>query len=457
MQEKSITRDMTSGSPAKLIIKFSLPMLVGNLFQQFYNMVDSIVVGKFVGSDALAAVGATGSLVFLIIGLTFGLSAGISIVLAQYFGAKEYENVRKGFATATYIIIGVSIIMGIIGFISSHWLLELLNTPESIIDQSDIYMKITFAGILGVSCYNGMAAVLRALGDSVTPLIFLAVASVLNVVLDLLFVVVFHWDVPGVAIATIISQIISAIGCIIYAMKKVKILRIPLKEFKLDKEIFKKCIRLGLPVALQNSLVSVSMMALQSVINSYSEVVIAANTVVSRIEQLVLQPGMSVGAALASFAGQNVGAGRIDRAKKGFKSAMVIIIAFSIIMLPVMYFGGEYIMRLFTKKEDFDVVTTGVQAIRITCFFYTAVGIIFVTRNFLSGAGDINVPLAMGFTEVICRVTFANVLSLYIGFHGIWWATSLNWFITALVGIFRVASGKWESKSIVNNNIISRK
>jgi putative MATE family efflux protein len=457
MQEKSITRDMTSGSPAKLIIKFSLPMLVGNLFQQFYNMVDSIVVGKFVGSDALAAVGATGSLVFLIIGLTFGLSAGISIVLAQYFGAKEYENVRKGFATATYIIIGVSIIMGIIGFISSHWLLELLNTPESIIDQSDIYMKITFAGILGVSCYNGMAAVLRALGDSVTPLIFLAVASVLNVVLDLLFVVVFHWDVPGVAIATIISQIISAIGCIIYAMKKVKLLRIPFKEFKLDKEIFKKCIRLGLPVALQNSLVSVSMMALQSVINSYSEVVIAANTVVSRIEQLVLQPGMSVGAALASFAGQNVGAGRIDRAKKGFKSAMVIIIAFSIIMLPVMYFGGEYIMRLFTKKEDFDVVTTGVQAIRITCFFYTAVGIIFVTRNFLSGAGDINVPLAMGFTEVICRVTFANVLSLYIGFHGIWWATSLNWFITALVGIFRVASGKWESKSIVNNNVISRK
>jgi putative MATE family efflux protein len=451
MEKKSLTRDMTSGSPASIIIKFSVPMLIGNLFQQFYNMVDSIVVGKFVGSDALAAVGATGSLVFLIIGLTFGLSAGISIVIAQYFGAKDYESVKKGFATATYIVVGVSIIMGVVGFFSSHKLLELLNTPPSIIEQSDLYMKITFAGILGVSCYNGMAAILRALGDSVTPLIFLVVASLLNVVLDLLFVVVLHWDVPGVAIATIISQIISAIGCIIYAMAKVKILRMPIKEFKPDKEIFKKCVRLGLPVALQNSLVSISMMALQGVINSYSEVVIAANTVVARIEQLVLQPGMSVGAALASFAGQNVGAGRIDRAKKGFKSAMLILMVFSIIMLPVMYFGGEYIMRLFTRKEDIDVVTTGVVAIRITCFFYSAVGMIFITRNFLSGTGDIHVPMVMGFTEVICRVFFANVLSLYIGFQGIWWATALNWFITSLVGIFRVASGKWESKSIVHS------
>ncbi len=443
---KSVTRDMTSGSPARLILKFSIPMLIGNLFQQFYNMVDSIVVGNAVGSDALAAVGATGSLVFLIIGLTFGLSAGISIVIAQYFGAKDYDNVRKAFATATYMVIGVSMLMGLVGFLSSHWLLELLNTPESIIDQSDIYMKITFAGILGVSCYNGMAAVLRALGDSITPLIFLVIASLLNVGLDLLFVIVFHWDVPGVAIATIISQIISAIGCIVYAMAKVKILRMPLREFKPDKEIFKKCVRLGVPVALQNAFVSISLMVMQGVINSYSEVVIAANTVVARIEQLVLQPGMSVGAALASFAGQNIGAGRIDRAKKGFKSAMAIITIFSIIMLPVMYFGGEYVMRLFTKKEDFEVVTIGVQAIRVTCFFYTAVGIIFVTRNFLSGTGDI-----MGFTEVICRVAFANILSLYIGSYGIWWATALTWFITSLIGIFRVASGKWETKSIIHS------
>lgn len=446
---RAITRDMTSGSPGKIIMQFSLPMLIGNLFNQFYNMVDSIVVGKFVGSDALAAVGATSSMVFLIVGLTFGLSAGISIVLSQYFGAKDYDNLRRSFATATYIIVGSAILMSIVGFMSSRWLLELLNTPESIIDQSEIYMKITFAGMIGVACYNGMAAVLRAMGDSVTPLIFLIVASILNVILDLVFVVQLHWDVPGVAIATIISQIVSAIGCIIYAMKKAKILHMPLKEFKPSKDIFVKCIRLGVPVALQNAMISISMVVLQGVINRYDKVVIAANTVVQRIEQLVLQPGMSVGAALAAYSGQNVGAGKTDRAFKGFKAASIIMVSFSLIMLPVMYFGGEYIMLMFTKKEDWEVVATGVQAIRITSLFYTSVGMIFVSRNFLSGAGDIRVPLIMGFTEVVCRVILAYVLTIPLGFYGIWWATAINWLITALVGILRVASGKWKDKSII--------
>ncbi|NLP34517.1 MAG: MATE family efflux transporter [Clostridiales bacterium] len=448
--QKSLTKDMTNGSPTKLLLKFSLPMLIGNLFQQIYNMVDSIVVGKFVSSDALAAVGATGSLLFFINGLAFGLSGGISIVVSQYFGAKDYDKVRKAFATATYIVIGAAIIMGIIGFLSSRFLLELIDTPATIISDSEIYMKISFVGVIGIACYNGMSGILRALGDSTTPLIFLIVASILNVVLDLLFVIVFHWGVPGVAIATIISQIVSAIGCITYAYAKVKILRMPLSEFRPEKEIFIKCIRLGIPVALQNSLVSISLVALQGVINSYNEVVIAANTVVTRIEQLVLQPGASVGMALASFAGQNVGAGHDDRVKKGYKSASIIVIAFSIFMLPVMYFGGEYIMRLFTKQEDFEVVITGIQAIRITCFFYPFVSMIFITRNFLSGVGDIKVPMIMGISEVIFRISLAYLFTALIGFKGIWWATSVNWFFTSFVGIIRIASGKWKNKSIVN-------
>jgi len=448
---RAITRDLTSGSPIKLILKFSFPMLIGNLFQQFYNMVDSIVVGRYVDSNALAAVGATGSLIFLIFGLTFGLSAGISIVISQYFGAKDYDNVRKGFATATYIVVGASIIMGIVGFNSSRWLLELLNTNDIIIGQSEIYMKISYAGILGIACYNGMAAVLRALGDSTTPLIFLIIASILNVVLDLLFVIAFHWGVAGVAIATIISQFVSAIGCIVYAIIKVKLLRMPLKEFKPDPIIFRKCMQLGIPVALQNSFISISVMGLQGIVNSYDLVVVAANTAVSRLEQLVLQPGMSVGAAVAAFSGQNMGAGKIDRVKKGFKASTIIIATFSLLMLPVIYFGGEYIIRLFTKKEDIEVVRIGVQAIRVTSFFYIFVGMIFVTRNFLSGTGDIHVPMIMGFSEVICRVLFANVLSIYFSYNGIWWATALTWFLTSLVGISRVASGKWKYKAIVNN------
>lgn len=447
--EKSLAKDMTSGSPTGILLKFALPMLIGNIFQQVYNMVDSIVVGKFVGSDALAAVGATGSLLFLINGIAFGLTAGISIVISQYYGAKDYDKVRKAFATATYIIIGVALIMGAIGFFSSRWLLELLGTPASIIDDSEIYMKISFAGVLGMTLYNGISGVLRALGDSITPLIFLIIASITNVVLDLVFVVYFHWDVPGVAIATIISQFISAAGCIIYAYAKVKILRMPLKEFVPEKDIFKKCIKLGIPVAIQNGLISVSMAALQGVVNSYNEVVIAANTVASRIEQLVLQPGSSVGMALAAYAGQNIGAGLTDRVKKGFKSALIIIVIFSLLMLPTMYFGGEYIMRLFTKTEDYEVVKTGIIAIRITSFFYPFVGIIFITRNFLSGVGDIKIPLLMGVSEVIFRVSFVFIFTAWFGFKGIWWATAINWALTAVVGIYRVYSGKWKDKAIV--------
>jgi len=449
---RTITRDMTTGNPIKLILQFSVPMLIGNLFQQFYNMVDSIVVGKFVSKDALAAVGATSSSIFLIISMTFGLAMGISIVVSQYFGAGDYEKVRKSIASAVYILFVSAIVMGMIGFFASRPLLELLDTPMDVIDQSEIYMKICFIGIFGVVSYNGIAAILRALGDSITPLIFLIVASLLNVVLDLLFVICFHWDVPGVAIATIISQIVSGVGCIIYAMRKVELIRIPFKELKPDREILLKCIRLGLPVAMQNSFVSVSMMALQFVVNGFQSTVMAAYTVVNRIEQLVIQPAASLGAALASYTGQNIGARKIERVKRGLRSAVLLILVFSIIMFPVMYFGGEYIMRLFTKKEDIDVVRYGVEGIRITSMFYSCVGLIFITRNFLSGAGDIKITMVMGLIEVVVRVVVSMYLSKIIGFHGIFWASAINWFATAAFGCFRVLTGKWKNKSIIAGN-----
>jgi putative MATE family efflux protein len=449
---RTITRDMTEGSPAKLILKFAGPMLIGNIFQQFYNMVDSMVVGKFVSKDALAAVGATGSSVYLIFGLTFGLSAGISIVISQYFGAGDHERVKKSIATAVYILFAASLLMGTIGFFAARPLLELLGTPAEIIGQSESYMKICFLGIMGTVSYNGISAILRALGDSITPLVFLIIASLINVVLDLVFVIVFHWDVPGVAMATIISQFISGIGCIIYAYRKVNLLRIPLKEFKPEREILIKCIRLGIPVALQNSFISISMMVLQFVINSFQAIIMASYTVVNRIEQLVMQPFMSLGAAVASFTGQNIGAGKIDRVKKGIKSSVLIALLFSIIMLPLMYFGGEYIMRLFTKKEDVEVVRNGVEGIRINSLFYSFLGLIFITRNFLSGAGDIKIPMIMGFIEVIVRVTISIFLSRIIGFHGIFWATALTWFVTGIFGSIRVISGKWMNKSVVSGN-----
>lgn len=449
----AMTKDMTSGNPTGLILRFSVPMLIGNLFQQFYNMVDSIVVGKYVGKDALAAVGTCGPPNFFIFSLALGLAAGVSIVISQFYGAKDYEKVRKSFATAIYIIIVAAILMGIIGFVSARSILTLLNTPADIIDQATVYMKISCLGFIGVACYNGMASVLRALGDSITPLIFLMVASVLNVILDLVFVINLQMGVPGVAIATIISQIVCAIGCITFALIKVNILRMPLKQVRPSKDIFKKCIKLGLPVAIQNSFISLSTMMLQGVINSYGETVMAAATAAARVEQLILQPGMSIGVAVSTFTGQNIGAGKIDRVKKGFWSASKIIIIFSLFMLPCIYFGGYSIMNLFTNAKDAEVARIGVEAMRVTCFFYSFVGMIFVSRNLLSGAGDMKIPMIMGFVEVVCRVVFAAILSnTALEYQGIWWATGLTWFVTSIFGIVRYATGKWRFKSVVGQN-----
>lgn len=448
--------DMTEGSPSKLLIRFAIPMLIGNLFQQFYNMVDAIVVGKFSGpngSNALAAVGSVSSLNFVIFSLTMGLAAGIGIVISQFFGAKDYQNVKRSFSTATYMIFVVSFVMGAIGFFGSRTFLELLDTPAAIINDADIYFKICCLGIMGNAGYNGMAAVLRALGDSVTPLIFLIVACIVNIVLDLLFVIVFHMGVPGVAIATIISQAVAAIGCIIYGLKKVEMLRMPLKEFVAHKDIMKKCITLGLPAALQNSFVAISTIVIQRFTNQYGETIVAASTAAARLEQLVLQPGMSLGLALSNYTGQNIGAGRIDRAKQGFFAATKIITVFSLIMTPLVYFGGGSIMRLFTDEPI--VAEIGAKAIQITSMFYIPVGMIYVSRNLLSGAGDMKVPLIMGCSEVLSRVIFANVLIQIpaIGFWGIWWASGLNWFITGAIGCISYATGRWKNKSIVPENM----
>ncbi len=451
--KKDLTTDMTMGSPIKHLLQFSVPLLIGNVFQQLYNMVDAIVVGNYEGKEALAAVGTTGSINFLIFSLALGLASGISIITSQYFGAKDEENIKKSFATGAYVVIISSVIMGIIGFFASRPILELLNTPDNIIDQAVIYLKICSIGIIGIGAYNWIATILRALGDSITPLIFLIVTCILNIFLDLLFVIVLHMGVAGVAWATIISQMIAAIGCIVYALMKVKLLRIPLKKFRPDNKIVKKCLSFGIPVALQNSFVSLSIMALQGIINSYGDTVMAAATAATRIEQLIIQPGASLGMAVATFTGQNIGAGKIDRVKKGFNSAVRLIVGFSLFMLPVIYFGGGTIMDLFIKAEDKEVIRIGVEALRVPFFFYSFVGLIFITRNLLSGAGDVKIPMFMGFTEVVCRVIFANLLSLQFGYHGIWWATGLTWFLTSIVGCIRYFSGKWKDKTVIASTL----
>lgn len=448
MNKKHVT-DMTQGSPIGHIIKFTLPLFLGNLFQQLYNMVDSIVVGNFVGADALAAVGACSSMNFLFFSLSSGLAIGIGIIVAQYFGAGDEENVRSTIANAIYVLAGAATLVGILGITLCPAILRLLQTPDTIIGDSIIYMRTTCAGILFIAAYNGVAAMLRALGDSKTPLYFLMISSVINVALDLAFVLVLDWGVFGVAFATIIAQAVSAITCMIYAYHKVEYFRLTKEQLTFNRRIVSNSIKLGVPIALQNSMIAVSCMVLQGVVNTFGETIMASYTIVGRIEQIVQQPYSSLGMALTTYSGQNIGAGKPERVKKGFRQATLMVLVFSICLIPIAYLFGEQIIGIFVKERD--VIEIGAKALRINSLCYFGLGMIYVPRAVLNGCGDTGFAMINGATEVGCRVLYSQILTRIpiLGYWGIWLTTGLTWVTTAAVCVMRYYQGKWHWKAVV--------
>lgn len=448
------TTNMTVGSPAKHILKFALPLLIGNLFQQLYNMVDSVVVGNFVGSDALAAVGTCGSTNFLFFSLSSGLAIGIGVIVSQFYGADDEENVRATIANSFYVLSSAAIAVSMIGFFAAPYILTLLRVPDTIIGSSILYMRTTCMGILGIATYNGVAAILRALGDSRTPLYFLILSSLVNVVLDLTFVMYLGWGVFGVALATIIAQYASAIASLAYAYWKVPYFKLTKEELKPHKRIIARSFRLGVPIALQSSMIAVSCMALQSVVNGFGETVMAAYTVSMRIEQLVQQPYSSLSSAVTTFSGQNIGAGDVERVKKGFRQATFMVLIFSLTMIPVMYLGGESLVRLFVKDNE-ETVRIAFRALRVTSLCYFGLGMIYVPRGLMNGCGDAAFSLINGISEVVCRISFAHILTRIpmIGYWGVWLTTGLTWVMTGIVCLIRYAQGAWKHKAITTKVI----
>lgn len=447
--EKRNVKSMTEGSPVKLLLGFTIPMLIGNLFQQLYNMVDSIIVGRFVGSNALAAVGSTGSLNFLFFSLSFGMAAGVGVVVSQYFGAEREDMVEKGIINGLYLLAIVSVIMSVIGVSSARIILKLLDTPETIIDDAVTYMRVSCAGILAVAAYNGVSSILRALGDSKTPLYFMIASCFINIGLDILFVVGFNWSVFGVALATVIAQLIAAFGAFAYAFFKVPFFRVKKDNRRWMPDITHKCFTLGFPIALQNSLIAISCIVLQKVVNGFGEDVVAANTALGRIEQLVQQPYSSLGAALTTYTGQNIGAGKTDRVKQGFKVGVVFVLVFSLLMLiPAQLFGREIVGIFVTKEEVLEIGARG-MAITSACYFF--LGMIYVSRSVLNGAGDAAFAMINGIVEVVCRVGFAKPLTMIpsIGMWGIFVTTGLTWTFTGIISFLRYKKGRWVTKGIV--------
>lgn len=441
---KSYVKDMTVGKPTGLLLSFMLPMVVGNVFQQLYNMVDSMIVGQFVGADALAAVGATGSLNFLFFSLCGGMANGTGVVISQHFGAGNDDYVKKAISNAAYIMLVVGGVMGALGIFLARPALILLHTPENILADATLYMQIMCAGVLAVALYNCVSAILRAVGDSKTPLYFLIVASIINIVLDLLFVRTFGMGVAGAGIATIISQFFSGVGSLLFAIFKNPYFKIDKKLLKPDFDIIWQCTRMGVPLAFQTSLIAISCVALQSVVNTFGSVVVAAFTATSRIEQLVQQPFNSLGMAMSTYAGQNIGAGKIDRVKQGYRKGLLIMAIFSLIMIPLAQFGGDFIMKLFVS--DVEVIAFGSQALKITSWFYLFLGAIYVTRGLLNGAGDAVFAFANGIVEMLGRICFARPLTLIpsVGVWGVWLATALTWFVAGMFNMSRYFQGNWK-------------
>lgn len=439
-----MVKNMTEGKPMRVIMLFAIPLFFGNIFQQIYNMVDSIVVGKYVGATALAAVGACTGPFSLVLSLVTGLTGGMAIVIAQYFGAQNGSMVKKAFISAMAVSLAAGVLVTIVGVLVARPLLTIMGTPADIIDDANVYLVIMFIGTIANCLYNGMTGVLRALGNSVVPLVILIITSLLNVVLDLLFVLGFDLGVAGVAIATVISQLVSAIVCIIYAFMKIPELRFGWSDCKLDASVAREIIRIGVPTALSTCGVSVSVMFLQTAINAHGSTVAAAYTIGNRVEMLCMGLGFSIGLAVGTFCGQNIGARKYDRVKQGMNAGYIICLTYTIAMALVMFLGAVPLGKLFTNEAE--VLFIAKNCIRILAPFVPVLGLIFIFQNFLRSAGDIAPTVWMSIAEIAARSILAFTFSALWGYYGIFFSTPVGWVATVIIGYSRYRSGKWRAK-----------
>ena len=441
-------RDLTTGSEGKLIFQFAAPMLLGNVFQQLFSVVDSIVVGNFIGKTALAAVGASFPVIFVMISLIIGIVMGTTIVISQYFGAGNMVKVRRAIDTMYIYSFVAGSIATVAGWIFAEPLLRLLVLPEEIMPQATQYLRIYFSGIIIFFGYNGTSAVLRGLGDSKTPLYFLIIATLVNIVLVILFVGVFKWGVAGAAYATLLANGLAFALAIIWLNKTHKVIRIAIKGLHFDREIFRQSLRIGLPTGIQQTLVAIGGLALMGIVNTFGTNVIAAYSVASRLDTLATIPAMSFSQALSTFVGQNIGANKINRVRKGLLSTVKMSGIVTIFTTLFIVFFGHLLMSLFTKDQD--VIAIGDQYLTIISIFYILFTMMFIYNGVMRGAGDTLIPMFFSLLSLwIIRIPMAYFLSGKIGAEGIWWAIPAGWLVGLILSFSYYKTGRWKKKAVV--------
>lgn len=427
-----MTNDMTKGSPIKLIIQFMIPMCLGNIFQQFYNIADSIIAGQFLGVDALAPIGSTGSLIFLVTGWLNGLTSGFSVWVAQWFGARKTDRMRHFIAMSIYICVAFVVVMTVGLLAANEPILRLMNAPENLLDDISSYMVIIYAGLVVTCAYNALAAVLRALGDSKSPLYFLIVSAVINVVLDIAFIVIFHMGVEGCAYATVIAQGISALLCLVYIIKKFPVLRLKKEDFRFSVNTVKKLLGLGIPMGLQFSITAIGTIIVQGAINVYGAVYMAGFSAAGKIQNIICTVFVAFGATIATYVGQNRGAGKMDRVKQGVRLTQMMILVCSVVLMAVIHFFGKYMIFLFIDPAETEVLHAAEIYFNIVSWAYPFLGSIFLYRNALQGMGYGFVPMMGGVFELVARAAIVFVAAANAGFAQVCMSDPAAW-IAALI------------------------
>ena len=445
-------KDLTKGKPSTLILAFALPIFFANLLQLTYSLVDTRIVGTFLGEDALAAVGATTTLSNLIIGFLQGLSGGFAIIIAQKFGAKDYKNVKKSFAMSLTMGTGIAIFFTVFGLLFLQPILNILNVPSDLMATAKSYIFVIIAGLVATFLYDACAAALRSLGDTVTPLVILAISVALNIVGDLLFVVVLKSGVRGAAIATVLAQAIAFVVCWIYMVKRYELLRLSREEFKDPNPVMvKNMLGAGMSMGFMSSLINIGSLTLQTAINKLGQNIIVAHTAARKISEMFMIMFTVFGQTMATYCGQNLGAGRIDRIKKGIGLAILYTCIWCSFTIVASYTIGDWLVYMVTGSKNAEVLKNATNYLKFDTLFYFVTAVICVVRNAMQGLGDHITPLVSSSLEMIGKIVIAATLVPWFGYTGVIVAEPLVWFIMViplLIQIFRMP--------VLKNNILTK-
>lgn len=437
--------DMTVGNPMKIILSFTLPIFIGNVFQQFYNMADAVIVGKFVGNKALAAVGSTGTIMFLIYGFVVGMTAGFTVLTAQKFGAGDMKSMRKTVVGAGVLSFIVGALLTVLFMVFMKPLLTLMNTPSDIFADAYAYIMIVSGGILAQMLYNLLSSILRALGNSKLPLYFLIISALLNIVLDLVFIIVFRMGAAGAAYATVIAQGISGILCLLYIAKKVPALYLHREDWEIDKDLAGWQLKIGLPMAFQYSITAIGTIVVQSCLNILGSTAAAGFAAASKIEQVFTQAYVALGTTMATYCAQNMGAGKYTRIRKGFKSATLIGFIYAVVTGVIIFFVGKY-MTIFFVSENVNQIMEYVDIyLRCVSVSFLPLVIVNLYRNGIQGMGYGLLPMTAGIAELVGRSGASLIASHFGSYMGICLASPAAWVLAGtllLIMYFEIMKGK---------------